>query len=300
MNCPACHSPSSRIAVKSPCDVEYFSIRSCDASFMQCLQCGSLYQTPWPSPEELDVLYPEDYQNYTRKDVALLSKLVDLQNNAVARAFVTSFGKNVSVLDFGCGDGRFLTSLHGQGVRDLTGFEPHRRSDGVYRDAGYKLATDINALINDTTRFDIIRMNHVIEHLSDLDDTMVTLGRLLKPGGRILVQTPNPDTLTWRAFKRFWGPLHFPYHTVIFTPRGMKLSAPRWGLKVSSIQGCTMPTGWSMSLENIVKSVLSLKRRGRTPVYGFLAIGGVAIAILEKAVVPQRTAIIDYILTAGE
>jgi SAM-dependent methyltransferase len=298
MICPACHSNACSLEVKNPKDVEYFSERKVESSFMKCDSCASLFQNPWPSAEELGTLYPKDYQNYTRKDIALLSKFVDMQNRAVARNFVKKFGKNISVLDFGCGDGRFLKSLHDEGLKDLIGYEPHMRGDGVYSNAGYVLVTELSTLHN--KRFDIIRMNHVIEHLSSIDDTMRSLADLLAPGGKILVQTPNPDTLTRNIFRKFWGALHYPYHTVLFTPEGIKAGAARWNLYVSSVQGSAMPTGWSMSLENIIKTVTKSKRRGRLPVYGFLAMGGMAVNIVEKTLLPKRTAIIDYVLEASQ
>ncbi len=297
MICPACHSASHITEVKNPQDVEYFSERTVQAAYEKCTVCKSLFQTPWPSAAELGTLYPEDYQNYTKKDVALLSKFVDMQNRAVAQAFVKTHGTNVSVLDYGCGDGRFLQSLHEQGLKKLVGYDPHTRGDGVYKD--FELVTDLAVLLGRNEKFDIIRMNHVIEHLPDVDETMRTLASPLAPAGKILVQTPNPDTLTRHIFKRYWGALHYPYHTILFTPEGMKEGAKRWNLVVASVSGSTMPTGWSMSLENIIKTTTKSKRRGRLPIYGFLAMGGMAVNMAEKIAAPKRTAIIDYILEAA-
>ena len=296
MNCPACLGKTCKTDVENPQDVEYFSTRSVTATYEKCLQCQSLFQSPWPSAEELGTLYPEDYQNYTKKDIALLSKFVDIQNKAVAKDFVKKFGANISVLDYGCGDGRFLQSLHELGLNDLVGYEPHTREDGIYKD--FELTRDLNTLSLSHKKFDVIRMNHVIEHLADVDATMKALAGLLSPHGKIVVQTPNPDTLTRVIFGRFWGPLHYPYHTILFTPEGMNEGANRWGLRVASVSGSTMPTGWSMSLENLLKTYTRSKRRGRLPIYGFLAMGGMAINILEKLFTPKRTAIIDYILEA--
>jgi SAM-dependent methyltransferase len=296
MICPACHSTNHNTDVENPQDVEYFSARTVKATYEKCAKCQSLFQTPWPSEEELGTLYPEDYQNYTKKDVALLSKFVDMQNRAVAKAFVKNFGSNVSVLDYGCGDGRFLQSLHEEGLKKLIGYEPHTRGDGVYKD--FEFVTDLSVLLGRGETFDIIRMNHVIEHLPHVDETMKTLAGLLAPNGKILVQTPNPDTLTRHIFRRFWGALHYPYHTILFTPEGMEAGALRWNLRVNSVAGSTMPTGWSMSLENIIKTLTKSQRRGRLPIYGFLAMGGMAVNIIEKIFAPKRTAIIDYILEA--
>ncbi len=53
------------------------------------------------------------------------------------------------------------------------------------------------------SRFDLIRVIHVIEHVADVIATMEELHRLARPGGRILVETPH-----YTDFSSFCDPTH--------------------------------------------------------------------------------------------
>lgn len=293
--CPACHSNEHRVVFEYPEDYEYFSQRIVKGRIVECLSCESIYQDPWPSNKEIEGFYPEDYQNYKRKDVPLLSILLQFFIDSAARNFINRYGAGIKLLDFGCGDGSFLISLYHQGVRNVFGFEPHKRENSSVTDQGVIFIDEIGQ-IGKLGPFDVIRMNHVIEHLSDLDSTMSALAGLLKPNGKLILQTPNPKTVTRKIFGRFWGALHYPYHTVLFTPAGLGKGSYRWGLGIDSINGCTLPTGWAMSIENVIKNYIKSTRRGRLPFYGLLVLACLPFAIIEKIVLHQKAAVLDYVL----
>jgi SAM-dependent methyltransferase len=291
--CVACQSSNTKTYLPNPRDIEYFVERSQVAEIRRCGDCGSLFQNPWPSEGEISKFYPPDYQNYSGRRRSLLAGLLRWQNASVAQRFVAEHGRDAAVLDFGCGDGSFLLSLYEQGVRDLVGYEPHER-EASYTPGEIRFYSDVDSLVASGQRFDVIRMNHVIEHLHAPDSTVTALAALLSEGGRILVQTPNPDTLSARIFGRWWGALHFPYHTVIFTPRGIAAMSTRCGMAVRKISGALMPTGWSMSVENALKETLGIRKRGRQWFYAPLVLAALPIAFVETLFGGHKAAIIDY------
>lgn len=294
-NCPVCMSDDNKVFVEKPTDYEYFMDRDVTASLLVCNGCGSVYQEPWPSAEELDKIYPEDYQNYTRKDVPLLSTLLNYMVNSAVSGFVKAHGADKTILDYGCGDGTFVKALAENGAKHVVGYEPNIRENAVTSGEGFTIQRDLKAL-GEHGPFDIIRMNHVIEHLADLDATMMALSVLLKKGGVILIQTPNPRSSTLSIFGRYWGALHYPYHTVLISQDGLAGAAARWGLEAQSFSGALMPTGWSMSLENIIKSKTSSTHRGRLPVYSLLALLVAPLAVFEKFFMKRRCSIYDSVL----
>jgi hypothetical protein len=158
------------------------------------------------------------------------------------------------------------------------------------------LFDDLAALRDSGMRFDVIRMRHVIEHLTDLDATMRALAGLLRPGGRIFGQTPNGGHYTARLMGTYWGPLHYPYHTVLFSPRGLALAAPRWALRLDGTAGAILPTGWAMSWENLAKQALRSRDCGRSPAYAALMAAGMPFALLDKLLSPAATANFDFTL----
>ncbi|WP_119166681.1 class I SAM-dependent methyltransferase [Algihabitans albus] len=297
--CQACRSDFSTTAIAAPKDFEYFVERAVPTEVRQCSTCGSLFQHPWPDKAEALAFYPADYQNYERPDVPLLSKLLSMAQRRAAQTFVRQVGQDARMLDFGCGDGSFLGYLAAEGMTDLVGYEPNLRE--TERETRPKV-TRVGSLreLRDAGRtFDVIRMHHVIEHLTELDSTMQGLRHLLSPNGVILVQTPNVATATWRLFGQNWGPLHYPYHTVLFTPQGMEAGSQRWGLKIEATTNTPMPTGWAMSLENLIKRSLGSRRRGRLRVYGLLVAAALPMSYAEAAIRPSKAAVLDYTLSAG-
>jgi SAM-dependent methyltransferase len=90
------------------------------------------------------------------------------------------------VLDFGCGDGRFLNAFQARGW-DTYGVEPstavafarHRRLESVPRDAS----------------FDLVFLHHVLEHLPHPLALLRELAAALREGGALFVSVPSVETL---------------------------------------------------------------------------------------------------------
>jgi SAM-dependent methyltransferase len=69
--------------------------------------------------------------------------------------------------------------------------------------------------------FQLIYMNHVLEHLPDLADSLDRCSRLLAPGGRLVAVYPNPGSLGGRTqghYAPIWDP---PRHLVLPTRPGI-------------------------------------------------------------------------------
>lgn len=282
----------STVFVSNPKDREYFSFRDVDVRILRCDGCGSLFQDPFPTANELSTLYPENYQDYTKSNVPLIGDIFLAQQRKAAKAFQERHGRESAVLDFGCGPGFFLKLLSEMGSSSLVGFD-----FGAYRDTGgaFEFYTSLEAIKADGWRFDVIRMNHVIEHLADLDQTICQLANLLKPKGTIIGQTPNAAHITAKLFKGYWGALHYPYHTVLFSPASLNLAAKRWELDCGPCLPSFMPTGWAMSIENLLKGFSGSKSIGRSLVYPLLL--GSAIPFVMVDQIRGDSAVFDFTLT---
>lgn len=279
--------------VANPRDREYFASRTVAARIRRCAACASLFQDPWPSAPEVQGLYGADYQNYSSTSVPLLSSVNDFYQRRLGAAFLKEFGGDPAVLDFGCGQGAFLQVLAAAGCRRLAGFDfvlyPELASNPVAR-----FFDDLDDIRESGLRFDVIRLRHVIEHLTELDDTVRQLSELLAPGGRLIGQTPNAAHYTSRLMGGYWGPLHFPYHTVLFSPEGLRRTAARSGLVLRRTAGSILPTGWAMSAENFLKQVTGSRRRGRSSLYTLLMAASMPLAIVDRLVSPAATANFDF------
>jgi SAM-dependent methyltransferase len=295
--CPACHSDATSTSVAAPQDLEYFKRRKDPVAIMRCLDCRSAFQHPWPSETETATFYDAAYQNYTTSSVPLLQALNRWHSRRGARAFKRQFGADprLSVLDFGCGHGGFLASLLEEGYTDLTGFDVVSTvSDAVRKRV--RVIDGFSSLARCGRTFDVIRLNHVIEHLTDLDGTMGLLRALMSAGGRLVGGTPNADHYTFRLMSKYWGPLHYPYHTILFSVKGLEAAAKRWGFRLISVRETILTTAWSMTAENAFKALTGSRRAARTQAYVLFIGLSLPLALWDRLVMPGHTAMIDFAL----
>jgi SAM-dependent methyltransferase len=93
--------------------------------------------------------------------------------------------------------------------------------------------------------FDAITMSHVIEHVYDPRSLLHECYRVLRPGGSLVMVTPNPASLGHRWFSRNWRGLETPRHLYIYPPRtlasmvaGCGFSALHWRTSIRGAHWC--------------------------------------------------------------
>jgi ubiquinone/menaquinone biosynthesis C-methylase UbiE len=105
----------------------------------------------------------------------------------------------IRLLDYGCGDGKYFhhfTANRGLSAENVYGAEVSSRRVQRCHDMGWTNASLIQGtgpLPYKDSSFDIINMMEVIEHIpAELGShTVAELRRVLRPGGMLLVSTPN-------------------------------------------------------------------------------------------------------------
>jgi SAM-dependent methyltransferase len=70
--------------------------------------------------------------------------------------------------------------------------------------------------------FDAIHLCHVIEHVPDPQGLLAECARLLRPGGKLVIFTPNISSLSHRIFRQDWRGLEPPRHLQVFSPGAMQ------------------------------------------------------------------------------
>jgi SAM-dependent methyltransferase len=139
-------------------------------------------------------------------------------------------------LDVGCGNGRFVAALQVCGWH-AEGVEPDPRSAAIARRA---TGAPIHAsLLEGRLReqsFDLITMNHVLEHLEDPLACLRACHRLLRPTGQLAVAVPNLRSLSHRAFGEHWHALDPPRHLVLYDRTSLASTLERAGFTVSSLE----------------------------------------------------------------
>lgn len=124
------------------------------------------------------------------------------------------------VLDFGCENGRFLAAMRKLGW-ETYGIEPDDASSIHAASVAEVVVPELAQLQGSGLRFDVITLNHVIEHLEKPLEVLRVLRTMMAEGGRLGIATPNWSSLGRILFGRCWYALEPPRHLVLYTRSGL-------------------------------------------------------------------------------
>lgn len=240
-----------------------WNIRSCTSA-----DCGLLWLDPQPIPEDIGVAYQE-YYTHQAKDAGLgtarriydwlvqgyvshryaacitgvgriqeiLGRLLYLVPGKRAVVDYKSAGLNVisggRLLEVGCGSGDALAFLDALGWKTM-GIEVDPTAAEVARERGLDVRVgDIISHRFDGESFDAIVMNHVIEHLHAPLAVLTECKRVLRPGGHLVLVTPNTSSWLHRVFGRSWMPLDPPRHLYLFSSQSLTRLVSEVGFEVN-------------------------------------------------------------------
>ncbi len=220
--------------------------------YAQCGACGCLALLP-PHPDGA-AAYPPGYYSFEPEAVpvggrvraikslrtwAALRLPVALAERAANRGLVRRHAAwfaglgvrpGTSVLDVGAGSGTFLVELYGEGFRDLTGIDRYINADREVAPGAWVRRGEIDQVAR---RFQLITMNHVLEHVEDQRTMLAAVRDRLAPGGALLVRTPLADSDAWETYQADWVSLDCPRHLLIHTERSLRRLASDCGLAVT-------------------------------------------------------------------
>jgi 2-polyprenyl-3-methyl-5-hydroxy-6-metoxy-1,4-benzoquinol methylase len=113
--------------------------------------------------------------------------------------------------------------------------------------------------------FDAVTLNHVIEHVLDPIGLLQECRRVLKAGGRVVVVTPNAQSLGRVRFGKTWRGWEPPRHLFLFTPKTLRTCAERAGLRIVTLRTTARlaPAIWMASSSLRSKQLAGQIRDGR-------------------------------------
>ncbi len=180
---------------------------------VKCRRCGLVTLAPTPSWDQLSKFYPRSYYAGGPSE-GLLARLADSLDSVRRGKPETKRGR---LLDVGCGNGDFLASMATLGI-EVYGVEPSESGYAICKSRGLNVQ---NAFLDQTEfreeYFDVITINHVLEHVPDPSLTLRQIRRLLKPDGILIVQVPNLDSFAFRVSGAHYLHLDVPRHLSHFS-----------------------------------------------------------------------------------
>ncbi len=167
------------------------------------------------------------------KGLALIPILSEIFEGAVMSLRGPSRGH---LLDIGCGTGSFLVFMRSLGW-DVAGLESDPKAVQVAREGhGLKVTeADIEDADLPEATYDAITMGHVIEHVLNPVQVLRVVFRWLKPGGTLVIRTPNARSWGHRLFHESWMSLDPPRHLHLFSPRTLQTCVERAGFLIKDI-----------------------------------------------------------------
>lgn len=257
--CALCGSSASTVCAEGR-DFEYDTATN-RFTFVTCDACGHVYLDPRPRVEDLDVIYPSNYYSFlgtTHSLVAWAQRVWESGKVALYREWVGE-GRR-TILDVGCGDGRFLSLLRDFGAPEwqMVGLEFDAGAVEKCRDMGFEAhaerVEDFAEAPAQRGRFDAVVMLQLIEHVEDPAVVCAQVHRLLKPGGVFVIETPNLAGLDHRLFRRrHWGHYHFPRHWHLFSEASLRGMLETRGFEVVRSECLISTSSWIISHQNWLK-----------------------------------------------
>ena len=203
--------------------------------------CGMLWLDPKPLAADLIKAYATYYThgrarsrdlsrlwlsavNSACKQVCRLAEMgsaLGRQRRELRTMYIGS-GSPGRLLEVGCGSGRFLNRMRkaGWAVEGID-FDPVAAAR-VEKRFGIPVAVgSLPELGYPEGEYDVVAMSQVIEHVADPVALLKECRRVLRPGGRLVLSTPNARSLAHRLHGRHWRGLEPPRHQHVFTPAAL-------------------------------------------------------------------------------
>ena len=144
------------------------------------------------------------------------------------------------ILDVGCGEGIFLSTLSDEWSRQ--GLEPSASGASLARMRNLDVACA--TLDNSPKQYevDLIAALDVIEHVIDPHDFVASFKRHLRPGGVVLLLTGDADSYAARVAGSQWSYLRWCGHISVFSRSGLRKLVESHGFEVLAWHRCEHPS----------------------------------------------------------
>lgn len=230
--CPLCDSWDHELLART--DRYGMGVRT-----VGCRSCGFVFTNPQPTQAALDDFYASHYRRYYRKiDVPTVEHVHEYGLAERARYTVDYLQAQevlfdgVRVLDVGCGEGSILREIGSRmASAAAVGVEPGRGfADFARTYSGATILDSLSDLRRDgADSFDLIIVNHVLEHVACPVTFLRDLVPLTRSEGSVYVDVP--DGTRYRSLTD----LHIA-HLCHFSPGTLQAAAARAGLQTAHIE----------------------------------------------------------------
>ena len=219
-------------------------ITAYEFTIVACTSCGLGRTIPAPDPDQ--------YARAGAHSSDRTDATEDRYSHPLAEDLAARF-PGARVLDVGCNTGVLVEAASQLGL-NATGIDVDPAVIEVGRRQGRRIScSPLSAMPRD---FDVLIMNHTLEHVTDPDAFLTEAACHITESGRILINVPNRDGWPARVMRDRWIGWLPTEHVFHYTEPAMRSLADRVGLEVESISGNGVIEPRSRGAKCIVKEVV--------------------------------------------
>ena len=228
VKCKICSSSKTFLYNNFP----FFPVIACDS-------CGTLFAKNPPKEDRMDEIYSDTYYEGWK---GVSNKLSDQTRDMKIYTFsaylnllkVNTSIKKTKLLDIGCATGYLLEAAKKEGA-DCYGVEvsPFGAKESNKKFPGKIFCGTLEGAKYQNNFFDIITMTDLIEHVIDPVSFLKEVFRILKPGGYILIITPNFQSWWSKILGKRWTNFK-EEHLFYFSPESLKFLMNKTNFEIIS------------------------------------------------------------------
>jgi 2-polyprenyl-3-methyl-5-hydroxy-6-metoxy-1,4-benzoquinol methylase len=231
--CPICNHEASFYCTKD------------QANYFRCNFCGTIFQQPLPTLDEMMGYANTEYSGGLYKEYLEANDLkyatFEYRLDKVMKVFKKQnhSGTPPRILDVGCSNGRFIEVAIRQGI-DAWGLElsenaiaaavPDTRARIYHGDANKIESLGIK-------KFNIITAFDLIEHLFDPISFLNSLSKIVAKNGILVMTTPDASSFFRSAMGKSWSMLQPFQHTILLSRKAAKILMQKTSYTNVSVTG---------------------------------------------------------------
>ena len=195
MNCTICNSNNTELKFLKD-----------GYRILHCIDCTHVFTDFVPTLTQVNQIYSDDYffKGGAGYDDYTLEKNMLIRRGEYYAGKITKYVHSGKVLDVGAAAGFILKGFENKGWEGI-GVEPnHSMAEYGKNEVEVNILKGTIETVELEDTFDLITLIQVVAHIYDLHNSMRRISGFLKPGGHVLIETWNKDSLTAQFFGKRW------------------------------------------------------------------------------------------------
>ncbi len=241
IRCPICGAKSYKKFTKTNIFGKYH--------FYKCKKCNLLFVGNLPTKKNLGIFYSKYFslpKNQNLKNLKKFSFVFNKINISTKRYSKLKF------LDIGSGSGEIASFLLNKNIEEIACVDFSEDLLKIKKKIkNKKLKIIIGDFLNIENKlkdnyFDIVTLFDVVEHLVNPKIYLNLAIKKLKSGGKLIITTPNINSLNYLIYKKYWDWISPPWHLFYFSPDSISYLMRKLGMY--KIQTYSFYGDWEESL----------------------------------------------------